>query len=481
MIPLKARLTKLLFKTAYLYPCIFSKRLVFLAQSYATKSATQVEDERLDDTIKEASLLDDKTTWRGIHILFPVNKTEAKRAQKYFSKNSQNYQFSFFKKNDFNVGFFGSGTQNFGDIAFNGDILHPAMNVALATDSLRYCSVNLICLENSIAYLSLYMGLSEVATKKISRVDVGDIERYSSFASLNPFSKGFGVVTEYDRYGQIDNFVYDAAKNIADEAAKVAIALLKSWGIRKKPNDFTKMADFSRNSSHPYFSEANESESQHRSVIDESRGMLAATPSGKAGEELITYNIPERIGVDAVFINSEDHSQIEESELYINSEQSGLEKYAVFLYIKSAEKKLSACADKIGFLFNSGSPDSKSTLKGLISRNLELSVIDENIDALRKAGHWFDTEYTGLLKAYISRLTEQSSALKLKIQSRHDISTAEVQLSNLHWMKRYSMLMFVLVVAQVTLALIAVDWSTAGIDKNAMYQNYLAIKEFLFD
>jgi hypothetical protein len=58
--------------------------------------------------------------------------------------------------------------------------------------------------------------------------------------------------------------------------------------------------------------------------------------------------------------------------------------------------------------------------------------------------------------------------LRNKIKARHDITNAELQLSNLGWMKKYSRRMWYLVWIQLILAVIAVDWSSGGIEKNAM-------------
>lgn len=488
MMPLSAKVTKLILFVAKNVPFLVTKRLRFLAQQYEAKSSIQVEYEEWDDKVQNASLLDKKTDWRGVHFLIPVTKDESKKILNYLKKNGRDINFSLSDRG-VDVGFFNSGCQSLGIVSFAGNILFPSMNVALLADSPNYCAVDILHLPNGYAYLSLYVGLNYVATERISNIDVTQIERYEAFASLNPFSKKFQAVVHHDRNNQIEAHVFAVSKRVVKETVDVVLVLLEEWGVKKSKSDFTTVADFSRDSQWPYFVSDGESVPPHRSVIDKDRGLLAASFPGALGEELVSFSLPAELGVDGIFIHSEDRSEIAENDQYLYSRQSGVQKYAVFLYVKSIEKELAVCADSMAHLFNGGSLINKSYfrkvflwfrgsqsselgLKILIAQGLRLKVIEERIDALKKSIHLFDHSYIEYLRSHLVYLSERSIDLRGKIESRHDITNAEVQLSNLNWMRSYSRRMMVLVFVQIFLALIVLDWTSKEPDKNLVRKNF---------
>ncbi|WP_327438346.1 hypothetical protein [Pseudomonas donghuensis] len=478
MLPSKARLTKLLLNLAMRFPFLFSSRLKLIAKRNSNKSPARLDYEKHDDRTTEASLLDGKTTWRGVHLLLAVNKEEAEKIKRSIYKRDTTYA-SQHLKSEPRVGFFGSSSQNLGTTSFNGECFFSTATIAIKYVTPRYCSSYLLRLKNGALYLSMYVGLDSSATQKISSVDVSSIRRYISFVTFNPLSKNFSTYVDHDRHNQIDDYIYDLAKSVTSEVVEAALILLGSWGVSKKNKDLSKIADFSRDDSQPYFSEILEEETHRRSVIERMRRHLVTHPNVNPYEEYIKYNIPDRIGVDGIFIHTEDQSKITEYDQYINSAHDAFEKYAGFLYITSINNRLQDCGDQIGRLFGAGSQNSKSHLKTLIKQGLALNVIEEHVDALKHGLHWFDPDYAEHYKKNIELLSEKASELKKRIRARHDTVNSEVQLSNLGWVKTYSMLMFALVILQVLLPVISVDWSPTGIDKNFIYQNFLAFKNFL--
>lgn len=498
MIPLKARITDLVFSVARSVPFIVSRRLRFLALSYSQKSSYQLQYEEMDDLVKRASLWDSKTDWRGVHVLLSVSKSECSRIVNYLHRYGRDFNFRLSDKK-LDVGFFGSGTRSLGSVSFSGDTFSPVMKLALVSDAPSYCAVDVLHLPNGYSYLSLYVGLNPVATQRVSDIDVTTIKRYVAFNSLNPFSKNFKVVTDYARYNLIEDHVYERATQVAHEAIDCTLVLLNLWGVKKSKADLTTVADFSRDSELSYFDAEEENVTAHRSVIEKTRGLLAEKFPGAPGDELLTFNLPPEIGVDGIFIHSEDRANIDQMDQYLYSRQTGVQMYAVFLYLRSLEKDLKACEGAVAHLFdgsttakrsmfnavlsrilNRDSARSERNLRTLISQTLSLNVIDERIDSLQKSLHWFDSAYIEYFKSRLIQLGIAVRELKGKIESRHHITNAEVQLSNLHWMKRYSGRMFVLVVVQIFLAVIVLDWSSSEADKNLLRKNYHAFIERYF-
>jgi len=489
MIRLKAKLTVLLLCLVRKAPFLAGPRLRYLAQQYSSDRSAELERNSWDEIVSEASLMDDKTTWRGVHAVMPLSKEEATKIHDHMYRNSSNFGPA---KEELDINFFGSGYQSLGFIDFSNNLICPAMRISLVAELPKSCSANILCLPSGVIYLSLYVYLNSSATQRLSRVSVAHIKRYISLFSLNPFSKKFPVIRHHDRHNQIEDYIFAVARNIVDESNQAIIALLNMWGVKKGDADITRVADFSRDSAYPYFKDEFKESPCHRVVVDPSSKFLSARIGNVFGEEFITYRVPARIGVDGIFIHSEDRGKVEEFDQYINADQPGLTKYAAFLYLKSIENRILSCGRHIGALFGGDSGGSKpllnrldafsakrntENLKILISQDLNLNIIEGRLDSLQKSAHWFESAYVDYLRTNLKYMSTLAVDLRNKIKARHDITNAELQLSNLGWMKKYSRRMWYLVWIQLILAVIAVDWSSGGIDKNAMFKNYEAIKQ----
>lgn len=489
MIPLKAKLTVALLYLVKRAPFFASPSLRYHAQNYSSSRSAENGDLSRDEIVSEASFMDDKTTWKGVHAVMPLSKEEAAKIHAHMYKNSSNFGPA---HQALDIDFFGSGYQSLGFIDFSNNLICPAMRISLVAELPRSCSVNILYLPNGIIYLSLYVHLNPSATRMLSRVSVAHIRPYISLFSLNPLSKKFPVIVHHDRHNQIEDYVYAMARSVVDESSQAIATLLNMWGVKKRDVDITKLADFSRDSPDPYFKDEFSEPSDHRVIVDPSSSFLSASVGGVFGEEFIAYRIPAQIGVDGIFIHSEDRGKVEKFDQYINADQPGLAKYAAFLYLNSIQRRILSCGKHIGSLFGGDSEGNDSvlnrlgvfsskkntrTLKVLISQDLNLNIIEGRLDSLQKSSHWFESAYVSYLRTNLKHMSEIAVDLRGKIKARHDVTNAELQLSNLGWMKRYSRRMWYLVWIQLILAVVAVDWSSGGIDKNAMFRNFQAIKE----
>ncbi|TDJ76418.1 hypothetical protein E2H86_11605 [Pseudomonas putida] len=472
MVPLKAKITDRILKLVNRFPYLFPSRLGRAARFHNSKSATRLRIEEDEGALTKASLLDERTIWRGVHVLVPVSNDEAKRVKKSFSKHTSPYALRRPPKKD--TGYFYSAWRTLGVVDFKNELMFPAMQVALKSDAPSYCNVTLLTLTSGAMYLSMYVRLDVVVSSRITSVDVSFIKSYKEYDSFNPFA-GFGTVILHDKRNAVHDYIAGAALGVTKDAIDAVLVMLRSWGVKKKPVELATVADFSRDSAHPYFSRDRELGLDHYQVVNPSRISLVSNPSNTANEEWLTYDAPAEIGVDAIFVHSEDYSITPRSDGYLMSEQGGQDKYAGMLYTLLLKKKLAACGDEVIESFSGSGYDSKKHLETLIRQGLTLTLIEEHIEALRKGEHWFDREYVELNRRDLNLLCIHAKGLRETIRARHDIANAEVQVSNLHWMKRYSLIMFLLVVMQVFLAVIAVDWSPTGLDKNSMYQNWKTI------
>jgi hypothetical protein len=155
-----------------------------------------------------------------------------------------------------------------------------------------------------------------------------------------------------------------------------------------------------------------------------------------------------------------------------------MEGFSGLQYVIDLEKKLHASAAAISDVFMNSTMSSRKSLSKLVRESLYLNQIDERIDALKGSGGWFDAQFRKDFQSRIIGLENAFFNLRNKIQKRRDQSHDEVQLVHLSWTKKNAWFIVLLTVSQILIALVSVDWSESGRDKNNLLVNWQSISSF---
>jgi hypothetical protein len=474
------------FSTAAKYPWLFSKRFKYLVSSYVGPEGDELNElYELEDAVHTASLFRGGVKWKGVSLVGAMGRSDLAKIHKWMNSQSRspaNYHASH-EKGIGSTNLVDTGFNNLGLVSFDRSDMFAVSTISIVARLPKSCYITLLRLKNGVSYLSLYIYFDEAVEKKISNVDVRDIKRYKCFQSINPFSRRFAVIEHHDKRSLVEEVIYKNGRDVVSQARQAASAFLQVCGVKKSITEFSTAADFYREGLGSYFSiegdgnGADEEEASAITVLEPWSSAFFNSPiSDDSSENYIEDHFAKNIDVDAFFIKNEIHPDEGWRGSYLTSYNGVTDHYACMLMLSEIYADFKVCMKKVSPVFFRYKNSVRSDLKVLLKANLDLNLIEERLGAVESGLHFSDAKYWKYAKGRIASIRSQVNALRVDVERRKSLSDGELQLTNLIWMKRYSIIVFVLVLVQIALSVLNVDWTKEGRDKNPMYINLFSNK-----
>ncbi|RXT69809.1 hypothetical protein [Pseudomonas syringae] len=490
MKPFKAKYTEFLFYLVKKFPFLFSRSLQFFSKSYReTESSATAKPWDHEEEIESASLFSDGMVWKGMTLVAAVNRSDLKKIHSWMMRQRRsagNYS-ELHSEAITSKDLTSNGYNNLGSISFGAADSFSVGSVDLISKLPKCCYVTTISLKRGVTYLSLYVALNDLASKKVFNVDVRGVRGYRYLGSLNPFSPRFKVLHRRYRKGAIDDLIFNNAKSVVLEVNQAISTVMKIWGVKKKISEFSSVADFCRDGTDSYFyknfkagskAAAEMSGSKHSAAIERWRGnVFCSEISDDSSEDFLEGHVAQMLGVSGVFIKSEDGAAADAFDRYLYSMHSAIDYYAYFMYVHEVNMQFKECMNLVSPIFLSYTKSFRKNLSILIEAALAINLLHERLEALHAGIRFADSKYHFIIQRRILVLQGEVEDLRLDINKRKDLNNGELQLSNLVWTKWYSILVGVLISVQIALALIVVDWTEAGREKNPIYLNLFKAPE----
>lgn len=355
----KAKVTRWIIKFSSRFPYLVSARLRFLAKSESAGESKKLSElYAKDDLVVKASLFEGDVSWKGVSFVTSVNKSELSKIHKWMKSQSRspgNYSDSH-GEGISSTNLIGAGLNNLGVVSFDKPNMFAVGSVSIKAELPSSCYVTLLRLKSGVCYLSLYVYFDKKVNARISGLDVKNAARYKVFQSLNPFSPRFSVVEHHDRISVIEEAVLASVREVVAEARQAAFALLQLWGVKKSRGEMATVADFFREGEGSYFSEDSSidlemSESETFVVKPWQGRFMCWTLSKEVSEDYIGNYIPEKIGVDAIFIKSQASSVTDENDKYMNSLTGVTHYYGFVLMLQEIYARFERCMHKVSPVF----------------------------------------------------------------------------------------------------------------------------------
>lgn len=465
MKPIKAKYTEIVLLLARLIPWVFPKWLRFLAKGYSRKELESIQHiYEKEDRIKSASLFDGSFTWKAISVVVRVDHDDLDSIRRWMKSNASPGDYNperddavFTNRYDH-----GGGYRNLGWIHFHReDRLTSLIRMEEETEFCDSCYVSLSKYSYGINYLSLYFFLKESATKMVSNVDVSEIERFYSFASANPLSQQFRAIQHHGKQSLIEELINENINKVCRDVISMAQKVLCLWRVAKDRSKLTLIADIYRDTNKPYFIEVDEGEDDsHVHICRRSLGFFDEKISSDDSEHFLSRYVVEKNDLDALFIKSKS---LEEFGRFDNFAQNGLALYnshifiSMFIDVAKQQVVISEYANS-ALLKNSNKVEKNYDI--LFESANKLESLRENILAVQKdIPHGCSESYSDSAKRIAKYRLKLADKLKVSIDRRLSGLNAEMQVQNLRFNRGYSLLVGVLIIVQILLAVLTIDWS----------------------
>ncbi len=465
MKPIKAKYTEIVLLLARVLPWLFPKWLRYTAKSYSHKEEESINHlYEKENKIKTASLLDGDFNWKAISVVVKIDHEDLDSIRRWLKASASpgNYNperdDSTFKNSYDNSG---GGYRSLGWIHFHKkDRLGSLARMELETAFCDSCYATISMYSYGVSYLSLYFFLKDAATEMVSKVDVSKVKRYYSFSSINPFSPQFRAIQHHDKIHLIEDLINENINSVSADVTSSAISVLNYWGVKKDQSDLELIADFYRNTDEAYFIEGGEplEENEYTYISRRNNGFFDEKLSSDSSDNFLSRHLVEKNDLDAIFIKSKS---IESFNQFDDFSKNGLTLHdshifiSMLMNVSKQYKSISEFANKA--LLNSFNKI-ENNYDILFKSSNDLDSLKENIQAIEKATiHSCITSYADKAREIAKYRLKLANELKESIDRRLLGLNSEMQVENLRFNRRYSLLVGVLIVVQIILASLTID------------------------
>lgn len=479
MLAMKIKLTRWILIFSSKFPWFVPSLLRFIGKDYGKQDSEVMREIYSEENrILTASMFEGEVSWKGISFVAEIGGEDLGKVHRWMSRQPYaggNYS-SAHEKGIKSKDLIGAGFNNLGFVSFDRATMFSVGCISIAAQLPKSCYITILRLRSGAYYISLYVSFDESVNSLVSNVDVRHVKRYEVFQSFNPLSPKFAITEHHDRRSVIENFLYRKANEVVGEAKQAIQALLEVWGIKRKANEFSMVADFFREGVGSYFGDSPLLEKEKAStcvvVIERHRGRFLTSPlSEESSEEYIENYVPSQFGLDAIFLKSQVSLETESFHRYDFKSNGITDNYSYVAILAEIYSRFQMCTSKVSPVFLRSSKKEERDLKKLLDAGLELNVIEEKLTAVEEGLHWCEERYRKFTRNRIAGIRSHVSSFRKDVERRRDLNNGKLQVQSLIWMRRYSIMVFIFVLVQIALSLLNVDWTDAGRSKNPIYIN----------
>lgn len=466
MKPIKAKYTEIVLLLARILPWFFPKWLQFMAKGYSRKERNSIHRlNKKEDLIESASLLDGNFRWKAISVVLKIEHDELDLIRRWLNSNASLSDYdperddaSF--KNRYDSGGF---HRDLGWINFNkGKMIFPLISMEEETKFCDSCYVTFSNYSYGINYLSLYFFLKDSATEMICNIDVREVKRYYTFASVNPFAKQFRSIRHHGKRNLVDELINKNIDTVCSDVVFMCTKILRIWKIKKSKTELSLIADIYRDTNVPYFidkKEIKDDDGKHVNFLRRDFGFFDDKISQDTSENFLSTHVVDKNNLDAFFVKSKAMDSFDQ---FDNFPIRGLTFYdshifiSMFINLAKQQTKISEYAN-LALLKNSNKVEKNYDI--LFKSKNKLESLRENILAIQNdiPNSCKSSYEVSAMRIAKNRLTLVEN-LKESIDRRLSGLNSEMQVQNLRFNRIYSWLVGVLIVIQILLAALTIDW-----------------------
>lgn len=468
----KKKITKVILDYAFKFPLLFPKHIQWHAKHHHSNSKQTNRYKKENSIDRKVSLLDNEPHWKSISFSFIFNDSELKKLDKWKIKKS-----IYLGENEFNYNlnikqFDNNFWSNIGTININKDSFIDNMNsLYIESPYLNSVAISLSCFSLGLSLVTFYIYLNPCATNLISNVKPPKMTEFVELESINIFNKKrkglrINTINNYEK-----NYLENNIKIIFNDAWKLTSHLLNEMKVNKKKEESHNIVDMYIDKKPPYFNDKIESDNNHHIIINKKQKFTNFNISGEIYDSFILNNYHSIKDIDIIYIKTQPQAEYENHNNFKNMYCSNYDSHLYISIFFLIDKKISLLSNSITKI----NPfDSKKKLpklhENLFEIMYEFKIINSWLNTLKNNDHYHKSpEYKKSLNKITDKMINRVNTLHKTTNSIYSLSENRIQITNIKYNQRYSILIFILVITQIILAAMTIKWS----DNNAWYTQYI--------
>ncbi|GEM_PF-5938010 len=454
------KFTAFVLNVANKVPFIFPKVLSFYAKDYHSGSDYLREKRDEKPNIYYVSLFEAPFTWNAISFsmlmdsdeLTKLKKWQEKRSRFNSTRNGINIQSKSFDQE------YGWVNIGFARINKKGsmDDLHP---IFVESDCFDGVYITLTKYSAGLSCVTFYIALKESLTKRISNVSVSKLQYYVQLTHVNVYSKKSLSIILKDYWHHSEDILFGNISDIQKHALDFLKKLMRDIKIRKSSHELCCFYDIVIEQNTPYFDGHPRNVRKHKILLSRHRKFIDAEFSEDKLKSFIGKSAHKIKDVDWIYLRVKPREILlanrKHEQKYLSNSGTHLS-LAPFLLMNEKVNKIS------GYLNNLKLHNKNQSLevmhKHLYSMSYELKLISAWLLSVRKnMNYHVPGEYSKTVDKITQINIERVSELNGIVSEVYSLSENRIQIKNIMYNKRYSFLVFLLVIVQIVLAAMTID------------------------
>lgn len=454
----KVKYTQIVLDLAYKIPFLFPRIIGHYAKEYNSNSDYITNKKQEENHIKLASLFESPFYWRGISFSVFLSNEELLYLKRWqnrrsiiMSRSNGNYIVSDSFDQD-------NGWVNVGLIRINQDtIMDDLFSVYTSNDFFSGIYITLTKYSTGLSFLTFYIYCNRQLTDLVSNVSVPKMNYFVEFESFNVFSRKCHSISLLDNWHHADSIIKRNIVNVNSSAKELIKYLFNEIGIKKKESDMYCILDMYADQVSPYFDDnafLEGDQHDHHILFSKQKKFINSILSDNSADVFIDNRYLNVAGVDYIYMKV--------SRSATNTEVvSDSNEYLSIVPVLLMSKKIDLLS---GYLNSAKLHNRKQPVEKIYESLYDISYQLHMILAWFKSSRRFflfniPAAYRKNISNMISYQMSRVENLKEVSGGIYSLSDNRIQIRNIRYNKRYSIMVFVLVIIQVILAAMTIDWN----------------------
>ncbi|WP_336803767.1 hypothetical protein [Erwinia aphidicola] len=457
----RKKITKYILRFARYVPCIFPAGVVYFSKNHKMKNGEPYWSES-DKKIKRISYFSGEFKWKAVTLSSVISKSDVLLLEGRLGKLKFSYPSEFFEGlSKTSIEDHGCSSHSIGVFNINREgKLDELGSFYLESQYFSSVFISLFKSSSGLFILTYYFFMDGKATDLIKDVNVANLNPYQEFVGINIYRNKNRALKSIDRKSQSLTQIENNFSKVVDEAKMVVKYIGEKLGV--KPYDFLIGSEYYKDQDEPYFNRNYMSESScgeeifYMSSSNNNELNYSENPS----EHFFNGLFFRRSIFDISYLTCANKDSYEPYDCYLNKYYRCYESHLAFIPLYVVHRQISYLVEKLTDVF---SPENSSNLAkhhDFVYRCLsQAETINKWINEIESDYRYScDEKYHGAMSNIIARQKKRLAELLVSTKTFYSLSENRVQVENIKYNKRYSRLVFFLVIIQILLAAMTIDF-----------------------
>lgn len=439
-------------------PFIFPESVVYFSKEHNKKRDKNYL--KSDENIETISYFSGEFKWKAITLSSIITKSDVSIIEEKMDKLQVCYLPNRFSKlSETTIENHGCYSHTLGVFRVNSD---PKFNdlgsLYLKSDYFSAVYLSIFKTPSGLFIITYYFYMAENATSLITDIDVSNLRLLKEFAGFNIYKRKNRTLNHVFKKAQATDIIENNLSMVLNEAKEIVGYIGDKICI--SPTDFLCTSEFYKDQDEPYFTNQSEGFQSRNIAYVEPRYFDVHEYSADCAEHFFSTELYKKNIFDFSYLLCKRHERFEEFDDYTKRYYACYEKHMAFVPLYLIHRKITGLVSKISSVItiDKGSDLAKhhDVVYECLSQAETLKKWIKEIENDYK--YSTDEEYHDSISSILTTQNERVNELLESAKMFYSLSENRVQVANIKYSKKNSIVVLILVIVQIFLAAMTIDF-----------------------